>query len=147
MAASKHLGIRDAVAALYMAGTPLAGGYIEENRDKPLPDGRVAQIHVYRVISRPERTNVSAHAPIDWWTDIRTVVKARKTGLSTAEAVADDIACECFARVMADQTLGGLVGQIEPGDLGWDQDELDSSVVLVTWNIRVWHRTEFNTIA
>jgi hypothetical protein len=146
MATSKHLGIRDAVAALYAAATALAGGRISENRDVPLPDGIASQINVYRIQSQPERELVGATAPIDWTTVVRTVIKARKSGGSSAEAVADDIACSCYARLMADQALGGLVQDMRPGPFVWDQDEAESNVVQVVFDIEVVHRTEFNAI-
>lgn len=147
MAASKHLGLRDAVAALYATGTALAGGRIDENRDIALQQGEASRIAVYRIQSMPGRLLVGATAPIDWTTDIRTVIKARKDGATSAEAVADDIACGCFARVMAAQTLGGLCDLLDPGAFQWDQDEADSNVVQVTWDIRVMHRTESNSIS
>jgi hypothetical protein len=147
MAASKHLGFRDAIAALYAAGTPLAGGRIDENRDFALPVGEASRIGVYRLQSVPERTLIGAAAPIDWVTDIRTVIKARKDVATSAETVADAIACDVYARVMADQTLGGLCDQIEPGIFAWDQDDADTNVVTVTWDCQVRHRTLNNTVS
>jgi hypothetical protein len=147
MAASKHLGIRDAVAALYQAATALAGGRIYENRDYPLQQGVESHIQVYRVQSVPERTLLAATAPVDWTTQIRTVIKARKSASASAEAIADDLAVSCYSRVMAAQTLGGLAGLLDPGPFEWDQDEADTSVVQVSWDITVQHRTESNSIA
>lgn len=140
-----HLAIRDAIAALY-AG--LAGDRIFQNRDYALPQGVPSQINVHRVQSQPERILIGAAAPIDWTTDIRTAITARKDALadSQAEPAADAIAVQCFARVMADQTLGGLCQQIEPGLIAWDQDEADSNVVQITWDIQVTHRTTDNVI-
>lgn len=144
MAASKHLGIRDAVAAAY-AGL-LDPARILANRDHGMPEGVAAQIHVHRTQSVPESAPVMTGAPLDWVTDIRTLVKARKDGATSAEDVADDLAGQCFARVMADQTLGGLCFQIESGPFVWDQDEQDTAVAVATWDIRVWHRTNGNTV-
>ena len=146
MSTSKHLGIRDAVAALYAASTALAGGRIYENRDYPLQQGVASHIQVYRLQSTPERSLIGPTAPIDWTTDIRTVIKARKDGSSSAEAIADDIACACYARVMADQTLGGLCQLLDPSQFVWTQDEADSNVVMAVWDIRVVHRTDNNLI-
>lgn len=146
MAASKHLGLRDAVHALYAAATALASGRILENRDVPLPADVASQIQVYRIQSQPERNLIGVTAPIDWVTIIRTVIKARKSGGSSAEAIADDIACSCFARLMADQTLGGLADELRPGPFVWDQDEAESNVVQAVFDVEVVHRTEFNAI-
>jgi len=146
MAASKHLGIRDAVAARYAGLLPEAR--ILENRDYPLGNGVVSQIHVYRLQSVPERSLVGAAAPIDWTTDIRIVIKARRDGNNgiTAEAVADDLACSCYAALMADQRLGGLCQLMDPGPFQWDQEEGDSPVAVVVFDVRIVHRTESHVI-
>lgn len=141
-----HLGIRDAVAALYQAPTALAGGRIYANRDYALAVDVATQINVHRVQSVPERTLLGVAAPIDWTTEIRTAITARKSGATSAEAAADAIAVACYARVMADQTLGGLCDQLDPGPFSWEQDEADSTVVVITWDIRVLHRTSNNVI-
>lgn len=141
-----HLGIRDAVAALYQAAPALAGGRIYANRDYALAVDVPSQINVHRVQSVPERILIGAAAPIDWVTEVRTVISARKSGAVTAENAADAIAVDAFARVMAAQTLSGLCDQIDPGAFTWEQDEADSNVVLVTWDMRVMHRTVNNVI-
>jgi len=145
--ASLHLGIRDAVAALYQAGTALAGGRIFENRKFALATGVDSQIQVFRERSVPQRPLLGHTAPIDWHTTVRTVIKARADGSTSAEAVADAIAVAAYARVMADQTLGGLCDQIDPGDFEWDQDEADTDVVQVTWDVQVRHSSFANTIS
>lgn len=148
MATTKHLAIRDAVAALYAAATALAGGRIYENRDYPLQQDVASHIQVYRVESVPERNLLAPTAPIDWTTRIRTVIKTRKSGATSAETAADTLAEACYARVMADQTLGNnLVQLLDPGPFVWEQDEADTSVVMVSWDITVLHRTEANSIA
>jgi hypothetical protein len=146
VATTKHLGIRDAVAALFAAGTALAGGRIHENRDLPLPQDVASQIQVYRDRSTPGRDLVGGTAPIDWTTEVRVIVKARKSGATSAELVADDIVSNCFARVMADQTLGGLCFLLDPGEITWDQDEADSTVVVAAMQLQIVHRTTDNVI-
>jgi hypothetical protein len=143
---TKHLGIRDAVAALYAAGTPLADGRIIENRDLTLPDGVASQIQIYRIESTPDRPILGSSAPVDWTTEIETVVKARKSGATSAEVVAENIVAACYARVMADQTLGGLCWLIDPGPIAWDQDEAATNVVVARWRFAVRHTTENNVI-
>lgn len=143
MATSKHLAIRDAVAALL---APLAVGRVHENRDYPLGEGVASQIHVYRLRSEPLRTNLSQIAPVDWTTDIRVLIKARTQDGMPAEETADELSCAVFAAVMGAQTLGGLADQIEPGPLGWEQEEGDHQVAAVTWDFSVLHRTQSNVI-
>lgn len=147
MATSKHLGLRDAVAALFAAAPALANGNIQENRDQPLDERSASQISVYRVQSIPERELLGSLAPIDWTTDIRVVIKARSMDGTSAEAAADDIACSVYSRLMADQGLGGLCNLMDPGPFQWDQDEADVHVVVVVFDVRLQHRTEANTVA
>lgn len=146
MSASKHLGLRDAVAALFLASTPLAGGRVLENRNAPLLDGIASQIHVTRVQSLPEKILIGALAPVDWTTEVRVLIKARRSGTTSAEVVADDIACDCFARLFADQTLGGRCDLMDPGPFVWDEAEEDSNVVVVAMTVTLTHRTEGNVI-
>lgn len=142
MAASKHLGIRDAISALYAGLAP-----IEENRDVPLPKDQVAQIAVFRTHSLGEslvlgRTN--------WTTTIRTVIKARRDGTTSAESVADAIAVDCFARAQAAAALRAYddtADVLDPGQFIWDQDEAESSVVTVMWDMHVTHATSSNSIS
>jgi hypothetical protein len=143
MAQSKHLGIRDAVAALLAGVVPAAR--ILENREQPLPNGVESQVHVFRTVSPPERGAVQG-APIDWNTQVRIAVKARK-GADTAERLADALATDIYARVMADQVLGGLAMGADPGTFVWDQDEIDPDVAMVTWDITYLHRTDQDSIS
>lgn len=146
MPASLHLGIRDAVAALYSAAPALAAGRVLENRELPLPAGVESQIQVFRIFSSPERWAIQ-NGPIDWSTQIRTVIKARKGANDSAEIIADAIAVECFARAMADQSLGGRAEDLQPGPFNWDQDEADANVVAVTWDVIYLHRTSQQSIS
>lgn len=145
MATTRHLAVRDALAAAYQANPPLSPRILE-NRKMSLPEGLASQIQVYRVDSRPDLELIHSSAPIDWTTTLRTVIKARKSGATTAEAVADDLMAACYARVMADQTLGGTVMELSTGDFSWDQDEGDTTVAIVTWDLTVLHRTQNNVI-
>lgn len=139
MATSAHLDIRAAVAALFLAAPALATR-VTENRDLSLPEGVQVQIDVYRLRTRPERPYMGTDSPVDWTTDLRIVVKGR------SEAVVDDVMCSCYARVMADQDLGGLASGLEPGDMLWGQEELETNVVRATWDIVVQHQTRNNVI-
>lgn len=146
MAVGKHQAIRNAVAAAYAAGTALSAR-IMENRELALPDGAPSQIQVYCVESIPDRPFVSTFAPVDWNTQLRTVIKTRKDGTTSADELADALLQGCFARLMADQSLGGLCQQLDPGPVTWEADELDSNVVMVSWVATATHRTDSNSIA
>lgn len=143
MTTSAQLSIRDAVATLF---TGLAQA-VHENRDHPLAERAASQIGVYRTLSTPERILLGVGAPIDWTTDVRVVIKARTMDGTSAETTADGIACDCYAALMADQTLGGLAQLTELGPIVWDQDEADHQVVVAVMDFRFVHRTLGTTLA
>lgn len=140
---TRHLGIRDAVAAQL---TGLAGGRVYENRDQPMTPAIASQILVYRLQSVPERILIGPTAPVDWVTDIRIVIQGRSNGVSSGESIADSVAGGVYAALMANQTLGGLCQLLDPGPLMWDQDEADTAVHVATLDVRITHRTENNVI-
>ena len=146
MAISKHLAIRVAVAALFAAPVALAGGRIFQNRDYTLPEGVASQLHVNRAESTPEAI-VLTGAPVDWQTELVVVIKARKAAGIDAEDVADEIWTAAFARLMADQTLGGTVSLLTPGVAVFDEDEADTDVARLSWRFAVTHRTDSNIIS
>lgn len=146
MAISKHMAIRAAVAALFAAGPALAGGRIFQNREYSLAVGVASQIHVNRVEADPNG-DILTGAPIDWVTQLEVVIKARKAAAVEAEDVADDIWTEAYARLMADQSLGGLAMQLTQGAVSFDQDEADTDVASITWRFSVSHRTANNVIS
>jgi hypothetical protein len=146
MAQSQQAAIRAAVAALMHAGTPLCGGRIHENRAFQLPQGAAAQLHVNYRQSDPERIAFGGN-PIDWTTEIELVIKTRAVGGVTAEDAADAIWVDAFARLMADQSLGGLVSDLQPGTAAAEDDQADTGTCRLTWSFTVQHRTEQNSLA
>lgn len=148
MAASKHLAIRAAVAALFAAAPALAGGHIFQNREYTLPIGVDSQIHVNRVESDPDNA-LMASGRLDWLTTIEVVIKTRQaaTSATEAETVADAIWTDAYARLMADQSLGGLVMQLTQGLVVFEQDTVDTDVAVITWRFTVLHRTDNNVIS
>lgn len=143
---SKHRSVRVAVAALLSANPSLAEGRIFENRNYRLPSGVESQVHVNYVQSEPQRAAING-APIDWDTAIEITVKARANDVLSAEDIADEIWTAAYARVMADQTLGGTVASIDPGVVTVDDDEADTGTCKLTWSILVRHETSNNSIA
>jgi hypothetical protein len=144
---SQHYAVRAAVAALFLAGEPpLADGNIFENRDYALAEGVTSQIHVNRVSSQPEMIQITG-APIDWTTEIELRFKARKTDYGSADDVCDQLWSAACALLLANQTLGGLAMQIDPGDVSFDQDSGDTNVAEITQIFKVMHRTAGNTIS
>jgi hypothetical protein len=146
MVYSQHRAVRTAVAALLSAGPALAEGRIFENRNYRLPTGVESQVHVNYAQSEPQRAAILG-APIDWDTSIEITVKARANTVLTAEDVADEIWTAAYARVMADQTLGGTVASIDPGVVTVQDDEADTGTCKLTWELLVRHETSNDSIA
>lgn len=146
MANSKHLALRSAIAALMTAGTPLAGGNVLENRAFKLATGLASQLHVNFEGSETLALLLGLDAPQDWESTFELRILTRKSGGMEAGDCADAIWTDAYARLMADQTLGGLAWELTPGEMSIDTAEGDTSVSELTWRFTVKHRTTNNTI-
>lgn len=139
MAATLHIGIRDAVAALYTSGTALANGRVYKNREFVLIQGAESAIWVNRRTSNPTRRTVAG--TMDWDTEIHVQIRTRKGASATAEAIADDLSASAYARVMDSSNLGGLAIDVTPGPIDWSQDEADTAVCVCDMTFMVQHRS------
>lgn len=146
MATSKQLQIRGAIAAVQVAAAVLPAARIHQNRAFALANGVDSQLHVNFRRSLPEKPVMFANHPIDWDSEFELTVLARKTASVEASDVADAVWAAAFAAVMADQTLGGLVDYVEPGEAVVEDAEGDTSLCRLTWTFTVRHRTANNTI-
>lgn len=144
---SAHLAIRAAIAALMLAGTPLASGRVHENRDFVLAQGIDSQVHVNFVRTLPSEDELFTDQPRDWESEFELKFLTRASGGSQAHDVADALWVEAYARLMADQGLGGLVWDLQAGEAEVDTDEADTSVCRITWRFTCRHRTANNSIA
>lgn len=144
MAASKHLQIRAAVAALVAS---VAGGRIHQNRDFNLATGIDSQVHVNFRRTDPDRVAMYSGHPVDWATELEIKVLARKVASQEAGDVADEIWVQVFGLVMADQSLGGRAAYLEPGTADVENAEGDTTTARLTWTLTVQHRTDNNSIA
>ncbi len=147
MANTKQQAIVDAVEAALLAGTPVAGGRVYEGRDRAMPTGVASQVLVWKGFSEPTAGEIMG-APVDWLTEVKVLIKARRSGSDSAEKVADALWSDIYNRVMADSTLAGLVWDLTPGPLQEpERDEADTDVVLLEWAITCRHRTTLTSIA
>ena len=142
---TKHLGIRDAVKSAYTGSAAVtalvASTYITGNRDDELASDVAADIRVLRTRSEANDPSLlHASAPIDWLTQVRTLIRAR------SEANADAIAAACYAALMADPSLGGRAAYLVPEAFEWDEDQAEKAVCTVAFDIRVVHRTDSNIV-
>lgn len=146
MATSQHMAVRAAIAELFAVEPALADGGIFENDDVAMPVDKSQQIHVDRVTSDPFEGPITG-SPIDWDTEIDLTFKARKGNDLRADVVCDQLWTDAFARLMANQQLGGLAQQIKPGAVEFDQDRTDGNVAEIKQRITVVHRTTSNSIS
>lgn len=146
MSNTQHQAIVEYAVGLLTAGTPLVGGRVFEGRDLPLGSDVASQIHVFLDDSTPEG-NILTGAPMDWESKVEIVIRARKSGSNSAEKVADSIWFDVWSRVMADQSLGGLVQLFTAGPMERDRDRTDPDVAAFTWSFTVQHRTTNNSLA
>lgn len=146
MSNSQHQTIVTAAVALLTAGTPLCGGRVYEGREYHLASTDASQIRVFLDESIPSAREITG-APVDWTTTVVNVIKSRRTsGATSAEQAADAIWVDVWARVMADQSLGGLVAMLDPQAVIRDRDEADTDLAVFTWRYIVQHRTSSNVI-
>lgn len=149
MSATQFQAIVLAEAALLTAAPALAGGRVVEGRELALASDVASQINVFLNDSRPDAEIVITGAPVDWSSDVAIVIRTRKDLASgdSAETVADALLFDVWSRVMADQSLGGLVQSLAPGDITRDRDSVDPDVAAFTWNFTVTHRSTQNSLA
>jgi hypothetical protein len=146
---SKHLQIRGAIAAVLTSGIPSGVAQVHENREFALATGVVRQIHVNFRGAQPlvgaDGVVYTGH-PRDWRTEIEVAVLARKDAGLEACDVADALWCEIYALVMSDQSLGGRVSSLEPGDIALDWAEGETSACRLTCSLFAQHRTDHHSI-
>ena len=146
MANSAHLGIRSAVAALLLVGPAVAGGNVLQNRAFGMAQGIDSQVHVNFDQASPDASPIFTGHPRDWVTTIEVAILARKAGGVEAADVADALWVDVYARVMANQSLGGRVQLLTPGDCYVQAAEADTSVCKLTWSFTCVHRTANDSI-
>jgi len=144
MTNSTQLALCQAVVDAINAGPAITGTPAAVRRRRPMPQQTAAQVFVFY--------DESAAAPVTtttlaWKTTIRVECVARDSGSSTAEEVADAMATAVFARVMADQRLGGLCIAINPKGTAVDADDGESDVCAIHVPFEVVHHQARTSIA
>lgn len=143
---SRHMALCHAMRDLFLASPTLADGNVVANRRRPMPAAVGRQIFVYLQDSVASRGAING-APLDWRTTIRVECLARDAGPVDADAAADAMAVEVFARLLADPSLGGRAYDVEPTAMGTTGDEADSTLSATQFLFTVLHTTADNTIA
>lgn len=132
------------VAARLLAA-PAIATQVLRGRRRPMSEGTAQAIYVYFAGSVPERGAIHG-APVDWTTNVRIESTSRAVGTQTAEQAALALNAKAWARLLADQTLGGVAQDIAPGPIDIDEDELDTSLAVVINTLQVVHRTAEHTL-
>lgn len=141
--ATKLAGIVGAMVSALQSGTPVSA-QIYRARMRPLA-AQHANAVVVRVLSSDPEPGALNGAPIDWQSQIGVECYARSTTTSP-DLSADSLWASTYARLMADTTLGGLVGELRCIGLAYDFDvDADSTTCLTsTWQAN--HRTASLTL-
>jgi hypothetical protein len=145
MSNSKQLGVRNAIAALFAAGAPVAEK-VTKGRRIPMAAQDSEQVFVYLDTSVPERADLGGQ-PDDWDTRVRVEIPARGKDETPAEDRADALLTEAHARVMADPSLGGLCLDCYPVGIAWGGDEADTTVAVAQIVFQAKHRVSATSIA
>lgn len=143
---SKHLLIASAiVSALQVAN-------VAEGRVYPARTRAISQDAPHGVVVRLSRSASLLASVIGGPTNWRTLIEIECYGRvagGAPDTAADQIVEDVFAALAAVPTLGDLAQDVEPleGDtLGWDYDELDSSLACITAKFIVSHQTTGRTL-
>lgn len=136
--------ICQAVAAL-LADLPMVGaGDVRVQRRRPMPQAVVTQVFVYYDESTPTlKTNDS----IVWKTRVRIEHVARDAPGAPADAAADALLQESYARLLADRRLGGLATDVDPVGIAVTTDEADTALCAGQLLVDIAHRCARTSIA
>ena len=137
-----HRQLLDLIEADLLAATPtpVAGGNVQRQRNRPLPAAQAQQVSLYLVRSRGRQAMLGGSTPIEWHTAIGVECIARAAaGVMPDEAVADLLA-DVHARITGSAALFAASYRIHPEyDLQWDDDTLDERIGACTAVYTVRH--------
>lgn len=85
-------------------------------------------------------------APFNVDTRIAVECHARAPAGASADAGVDELLGAVYARLMADTTLGGLVGDLRPEALTYDFDAEAEPIACATLTFTAVHRVQANTL-
>lgn len=132
-----------AVVGLLSSGTPVSPN-IFHARMRPIAAQHSTAVVVRLGIAQPERYDVGG-APVDFTTQLAVECYVRST--TTTPDVAADVLLEAvYARLMADQSLGGTVMDINLTSIEPDFDETADKTACITLHLAVRHRASSTTL-
>ena len=145
---SAQLALRDAVVAALLAAPAVAGGYVQANRRRPVPEQTAQAVFVYLEQSTAEPSPLYGNGRVDWTTQLRIECLARRSGGLDADDAADALASSVYARLLGNANLSGLlVDPLEVTAMAWAEDEVDGQLSGVQLLATAAHRTENPSLA
>ena len=135
-----------AIVDALSSGTPVAS-QIARVRLRPLAQSSTQAVIVRPLQSRVDQVALSPGYPVSWLTAIAVECYAR-SGSATAPDVAVDALLEAvYARLMADQTLGGAVLDLQPQSIEYEYDADNEQTTCATLVFQARHRSPGATLS
>ena len=137
-----HDAIVGAIVAALLASPALAAGRVSEEADfDQLPEGVDQAVSVAMLGSDPATALLGATAPIDWRTTVRVLCFARADTAGAGGRASRALHAAVYARLMADQTLGGLAMWVEPPTLSTDTALIGTRMGVLSADYVIRHRS------
>ena len=121
-----------------LSAAPAVSAQIFRARLRPLAQQHTTAVVVRVQESQAERAAMHG-APVDFTTTIAVECYAR-SATTSADLAADDLLAAVYAKLAADSTLAGLVGDLYPTAINYDFDADGEQTACVTLFYTVVHR-------
>jgi len=137
-----HDAIVGAIVAALLAGPALASGRVSEEANfDELPESVNLAVSVAMLGSDPRMVLLGATAPIEWRTTVRVLCFARSDTAGASGRASRELHAAVYARLMADQTLGGLAMAIDVPTLSADTSLIGTRMGVLSADYVIHHRT------
>jgi hypothetical protein len=131
------------VVAVLQAGAALCDGGVHRSRTRRIPEGVTGLVVARLKRSTPAEASAIQGGPIDYTTFIAIEAYGIAGTSLAADEKADELFQACTARLMADPSLGGLLLDLLPPQLSWDDDDTtERSQSAITGLFPALHRTD-----
>jgi hypothetical protein len=126
---------------LKAAGGAIDADKVFRSRVDPFKEGILPCITIEPVNDQANSQNM---AFIDWTLTVRISIYSRSTDKDVgADEIADPIVEAVHNKLMADETLGGLLMGMAPKSLNWDFMEGNGATVGIFYDFELAYRTHF----
>jgi hypothetical protein len=138
MAITKHDAVVAAIVNALLASPALAGGVVDDETNfDELPTTVNEAIRVTLLDSLPSKT----YGQVSWTSTVRIACGARNDKAGAEGRASSRLAAAVYARLMADQTLGGLAEGIDQPRMRPDLSLLGTRVGVLNLDFPVRHIT------